>query len=176
MTNKIAEINATRARTVITTMRADARTIATIGLWLHRNNEAPRSFAELQRVGLELLREMIIAESPELDVHDTSSALEVIRRLGLKDVGSMKKSMKPLMTQLALESAVLEGRDPHAPLADQPTKPYQHSEYSEALRRMEQGPSQDFSALGDFPKGGDANALTNEGSEDNGDTDIGPSG
>jgi hypothetical protein len=143
--NKLEEIATARVNTLCTSVRLDARTIATIGLYAHKQGERLLSYNDVVRFGLEILRELVIRQDFECNVESTEQAVEVIKRLGLGALLKRNRNARALAKQLSLEDHSSEGFDP---LRVTPVlaKEVDEQAYREALEAMEE--PEDLSSIG----------------------------
>lgn len=111
---KILEISTSRKRTLATTFRGDARSIASLAMYYMDKGEPCKSLSELLRLSIEVLRDMIVARDQRYEVNDTTTAIAVLKRLGLFSTEDVRLNRATLLHELCLEDVVLGNKLPEA--------------------------------------------------------------
>jgi hypothetical protein len=105
-----------RTPSVVTSVRCNVKTIATLVLFAENKGEVVRSRGELLRLALEWFGLIIAKNYPDLEVTSAEVAIEVIKRSGLGDLLKKRgRNFKTLISELQHESLDEQGFDPAIP-------------------------------------------------------------
>lgn len=91
--------------TLVTTLRCDARTVATVARFFASQDALPSSLGGLVRLAIEAFGDMIVNQCPEHAVSTTSDAVDYLRQARLIDLTeSTQRGRQLLLRELQLEA------------------------------------------------------------------------
>jgi hypothetical protein len=108
--SKLDEILATRRPSIVTSVRCDARSLASLALFARKENEPIRSRGELLRLAVEWFAAIVVKQNPELEVKTATKALKVLQMLNMDPT----RKQRALLDQLAEEEIRGGGIEPEA--------------------------------------------------------------
>jgi len=120
----------------VTSVRLDLRTVATLVLWLRKNNIEPGSRNNLITISLEALKENLLKQDSSLSVTSTTKALEILKQFDLMPKAKKQRNLKTLTNQLAIES--LNAKSDTGPSFEALSAPSLDDAMSEAQQLLEQ--------------------------------------
>ena len=106
---KLHNIHKNKLRTLVTTYRGDARTIATLALFWISKGEAIHSINDILKLSTEALKELIIDAKPEFEIDTTTKAIETLESLGVFNIQGKIRNKSTLLKELSIEDLMAEG-------------------------------------------------------------------
>jgi len=105
--------------TLVTTIRFDMRSAATIMQFLRENEEYPHTAGMLARTAVEYLAEQITRANPGMRWESTDKAMYFLRKCGISNpFKKTAKNHRTLVQQLELEDMKLDGFDAKKMMSD----------------------------------------------------------
>jgi len=132
---KLHNIHRDKLRTIVTTYRGDARTIATLASFWVSKGEAIHSINDILKLSTEALKELIVDAKPEFETPTTTQAIGVLERLGIFNIQGKIRNKSTLLKELSIEDLMAEGESeiPKTATKYGPFRSLQEKEKTESL-------------------------------------------